>query len=119
MRGLQGMINERPFVDVQRQASRLAREVDPEQWVARYLSRLLPRAGNVLEVGCGPGVMAFAAARERSTLTVTGVDISPARFARSVADRPRNVILREADAVNLPFANGTFNVVYSRFLLEY
>jgi ubiquinone/menaquinone biosynthesis C-methylase UbiE len=113
------MISERYFMDDPREASRLRRKVDPEQWVARYLSPMLPRAGNVLEVGCGPGVMAFAAARERSTLTVTGVDISPARFARSVADRPRNVILREADALDLPFANGTFDLVYSRLLLEY
>jgi SAM-dependent methyltransferase len=113
------MISERYFMDDPREASRLSRKVDPEQWVARYLSRLLPRAGNVLEVGCGPGVMAYAAARERSTLTVTGVDISSARFARSAAERPRNVVLREADAANLPFANGTFDLVYSRFLLEY
>jgi SAM-dependent methyltransferase len=113
------MLSERYFVGDPREASRLSRKVDPEQWVAKYLSRLLPRAGSVLEVGCGPGVMAFAAARERSTLTVTGVDLSAARFARSIAERPRNVILREADAVDLPFADGTFDVVYSRLLVEY
>jgi SAM-dependent methyltransferase len=75
--------------------------------------------GDVLEVGCGPGVIACAAARERPTLTVTGVDISPARFARSAADVPPNAILRQADAADLPFASGKFDVVYSRFLLEY
>jgi SAM-dependent methyltransferase len=113
------MISERYFMEDAREASRLTRKVDPQQWVARYLSRLLPRFGKVLEVGCGPGALAIAAARERPTLTVTGVDISPARFARTAADLPPNVILLQADAVDLPFVNGAFDVVYSRFLLEY
>jgi SAM-dependent methyltransferase len=114
-----GMIGERYLMDDPREASHLIRKVDPQQWVARYLSRLLPRAGDVLEVGCGPGVIACAVARERPTLTVTGVDISPARFACGAADLPPNVILRQADAVDLPFADGKFDVVYRRFLFEY
>jgi SAM-dependent methyltransferase len=113
------MIGEKYFMDDPREASRLSRKVDPEQWVAKYLSRFLPRFGYVLEVGCGPGVIACAAARERPTLTVTGVDINPMRFAQNAAPLPRNLILREADAVDLPFVNGKFDVVYSRFLLEY
>jgi SAM-dependent methyltransferase len=113
------MIGERYFMDDPREASRLCRKVDPDQWVARYLSPLLPRVGNVLEVGCGPGVIACAAARDRPTSVVTGVDISPARFARLAANLPHNVILRQADAVDLPFADDAFDVVYSRFLLEY
>jgi methylase of polypeptide subunit release factors len=82
------MMREKYFMDDPREASRLGRKVDAEQWVARYLSRLLPRVGNVLEVGCGPGVIACAAARERPTLTVTGVDISPARFAAALRTSP-------------------------------
>jgi SAM-dependent methyltransferase len=113
------MIGEHYFMDDPREASRLSRKVDPEQWVSKYLSRLLPRFGYVLEVGCGPGVIACAAARQRPTLTVTGVDINPMRFAQNAAHLPRNLILREADAVDLPFVNGKFDVVYSRFLLEY
>lgn len=114
-----GMMKQSHFMDDPREASPLSRNVEPEQWVAKYLSRLLPWDGNVLEVGCGPGVIACAAARERPRSTVTGVDLSPARFARSAADLPRNLMLREADAAELPFANGVFDVVYSRFLLEY
>ena len=94
------------FMDDPREASRLSREVDPEQWIEKYLTRLLPWDGNVLEVGCGPGIIAGAAARERPRSTVTGVDSSRARFARSAADLPRNLILRQADAAELPFANG-------------
>jgi SAM-dependent methyltransferase len=113
-----GVISGRYFLDEPREAARLSRKVDPGQWVAKYLSRLLPRIGNVLEVGCGPGVIACAAARERPTSTVTGVDISTARFARAAAKLPHNVILREAEAVDLPFANDSFDVVYSRFPFE-
>jgi SAM-dependent methyltransferase len=113
------MIGEKYFMDHPREAARLSRKVDPEQWVAKYLSRFLPRFGYVLEVGCGPGVIACAAARERPTLTVTGIDINPMRFSQNAAALPRNLILREADAVDLPFVDGKFDVVYSRFLLEY
>jgi ubiquinone/menaquinone biosynthesis C-methylase UbiE len=113
------MMRERYFMDDPREAARLGRKVDPERWVEKYLCPLLPRDGHVLEVGCGPGVLAFAAARERPTATVTGVDISPARFAGRAAGAPRNVRLREGDAVDLPFADRTFDLVYSRFLLEY
>jgi SAM-dependent methyltransferase len=100
------------------EAARLNCKVDPDYWVAKYLSRLLPRVGNVLEVGCGPGVIACAAARERPMSTVMGVDISSARLARRAAKLPHNVILREADAVDLPFADDAFEVVYSRFPFE-
>lgn len=113
------MIGEHYFMDDPREASRLSRKVDPEQWVSKYLSRLLPRFGYALEVGCGPGVIACAVARQRPTLTVTGIDINPQRFAQNAAHLPRNLILREADAVELPFVKGKFDVVYSRFLLEY
>ena len=48
---------------------------------ARWLARLLPRAGRVLEIGCGAGQQLQAMAR--LGLVVTGVEAMPARAARA------------------------------------
>jgi SAM-dependent methyltransferase len=113
------MIPTRYFMDDEREASRLARKVDANDWVAQYLAPWLPAAKDVLDVGCGPGVVALAAARSRPELHITGVDLSLARFADTLTRLPPNVTLQQADACHLPFADGTFDLIYSRFLLEY
>ena len=68
----------------------------------------------VLEVGCGNGIMACEmAASVAPTGTVTGADISAAMvtMARGFCATQANVEFIEADAMNLPFADGSFDVV--------
>ncbi len=90
--------------------------------------RLLPisetvaeRAGiegghRVLDVGVGDGNTAIVAARRGAA--VTGVDLTPAQLERArarCAAEGVEVDLREADAEDLPFADGAFDVVVSVF----
>jgi len=75
------------------------------------------RAGErVLDVACGNGNAALAAARRFGL--VTGVDYVPALLARAGARAAVDGMpleLREGDAEALPFADGAFDVVLSTF----
>ena len=71
----------------------------------------------VLDVACGPGIVACAAAARAKH--VTGLDLTPAMIAQA---RSRQESLRLAnldwhigDATQLPFADGSFDVVLTRY----
>ena len=70
----------------------------------------------VLDVACGNGNAALAAARRFAR--VTGVDYVPALLARAGARAAASGLpleLQEGDAEALPFPDGTFDVVLSTF----
>jgi ubiquinone/menaquinone biosynthesis C-methylase UbiE len=75
------------------------------------------RAGErVLDVACGNGNAALAAARRFAQ--VTGLDYVPALLARAGARAAADGLpleLREGDAEALPFPDGSFDVVLSTF----
>jgi SAM-dependent methyltransferase len=71
---------------------------------------------SVLDVACGNGNAALAAARRFAQ--VTGVDYVPALLARAGARAAAEGLpleLREGDAEALPFPDGAFDVVLSTF----
>jgi SAM-dependent methyltransferase len=72
---------------------------------------------DVLDMGCGAGHTALAAAPRAAS--VTAVDLTPemlAVAAKLAADRGlTNVSFRHADVAALPFAAASFDVVTSRF----
>jgi SAM-dependent methyltransferase len=80
--------------------------------VLRRLKKLVP-GGRLLDVGCGEGRHAIAAAR--LGFRVTAVDYEPLalgrarRFARE--KKVRGIVFRRADVFRLPFADGRFDVV--------
>jgi SAM-dependent methyltransferase len=88
------------------------------QIVAEELCEALDlRAGQtVLDVAAGNGAASLAAARRWARVTAT--DYVPGLLARAgeraAADR-LEIVLREADAEALPFADGAFDVVLSTF----
>lgn len=85
------------------------------QDVARLLAA---RPGaRVLDVGCGAGHLSFAMAPHAAS--VVALDLSP-RMLGVVADAARerglgNLLVREGSAAALPFADGFFDVVATRF----
>ncbi|MBI3993732.1 MAG: class I SAM-dependent methyltransferase [Candidatus Lambdaproteobacteria bacterium] len=72
-----------------------------------------PLAGlRVLDVGCGDGAYALAAARQGAQ--VVGVDVSPSMIEaarRRAAQAGLPVEFQQADTTALPFEDGRFNVV--------
>ncbi|HZU87731.1 MAG TPA: class I SAM-dependent methyltransferase [Stellaceae bacterium] len=67
---------------------------------------------SVLDLACGPGLVAAAAAR-RGALPI-GVDFSAAMLAPARAAYPA-IRFEEADAEALPFADGRFDAVVANF----
>ncbi|PRP99364.1 Demethylrebeccamycin-D-glucose O-methyltransferase [Enhygromyxa salina] len=70
----------------------------------------------VLDVGCGGGQVTLAVAEREPEARVTGLDLSPEQIERakgrgaSVGDRVEFV---EGSALDLPFDDGSFDLVYS------
>jgi SAM-dependent methyltransferase len=89
------------------------------EWYAADLVDRMRRVspGVVLEVAAGTGVVtrAMAAGLDES-VAITGTDLSPAMidYARAVGTR-RPVAWRQADVMDLPFDDGSFDVVVCQF----
>ena len=107
------------FMDDPREAKRLADKVNPDGWARQYVVPLLDSATAILDVGCGPGVIACAVGRSKPSVSMTGIDLSTARIKTMGANLPPNVRLQQGDACQLLFADDSFDLVYCRFLLEY
>ena len=90
------------------------------QWAPRMVdvARVAP-GDRVLDVGCGTGVLARAAAGQVAAESqVTGLDRNAGMLAVARRLRPQ-IEWREGDATALPFADASFDVVMSQFSLMY
>jgi ubiquinone/menaquinone biosynthesis C-methylase UbiE len=87
--------------------------------------RFLPMSpgDRVLDAGCGSGAMSRLLAHTYPRAKVTGVDRREQYldFARSRAraEDIRNLEFRSADVFALPFGDGTFDVVWTKYLLQW
>lgn len=105
-----------------RESGRLAAKVNADDWVERYCAEILrryPPCASVLDVGCGPGVLASVLACRTPAATVCGVDRSADRMRALKSDTCPNIRRVQGDARSLAFPGESFDFVYSRFLLEY
>jgi SAM-dependent methyltransferase len=78
------------------------------------------RGQRVLEVGCGAGtdLVRFA----KGGAAVSGVDLSSSAIAlarRNFEQQGLEADLREADGEHLPFADGTFDLVFAHGVVQY
>ena len=75
----------------------------------------------VLDVGCGPGLLACAFARV--VRHATGIDLTPAMLeqARKAAEEQRltNVSWQEGDVTQLPYPSAHYSIVSSRFVFHH
>ena len=78
-------------------------------------------ADTVLDVACGPGILACAFARVAKH--VTGIDITPAMLDKARALQQErgltNVTWDQGDAAPLPYPDGAFTLVTSRFAFHH
>ena len=72
-----------------------------------------PPDAQVLEVGCGTGVLTRVLAQREDVARVTGTDLAPSLVGRATdaAGGLENVSFQVADARNLPFEDEKFDVV--------
>jgi SAM-dependent methyltransferase len=89
-------------------------------WAAPVADAARIKTGdNVLDVGCGTGVLAREALRRVGPDGhVVGLDLNEGMLAVAARTEPR-AEWRRGDAVSLPFEDATFDVVVSQFALMY
>ena len=84
---------------------------------ARLVRHAKVKAGDqVLDVGCGTGVVSITAARMGAQ--VTGLDLTPELLQRARENARTSEVqvdFHEGDAENLPFPDSSFDVVLSQF----
>jgi ubiquinone/menaquinone biosynthesis C-methylase UbiE len=85
--------------------------LDPNEVLVTMVLERAPTA--VLEVGCGPGLLAHRLGG-RHALAVTAVDVSERMVALA---RDRGVDARHADVQQLPFPDASFDVVVAAWML--
>jgi ubiquinone/menaquinone biosynthesis C-methylase UbiE len=76
----------------------------------------VPENAEVLDVGCGGGQFAIQLSELRNDVNVTGLDLSPGQIRRARKRAKRagvNTRFVEGSALNLPFENEGFHIVYS------
>jgi SAM-dependent methyltransferase len=96
-----------------------------DSFMGRYSTVLSPQfadfagiaAGRrVLDVGCGPGALTVELLRRRAE--VAAVDPSP-QFVAAVRERYPEVDVREANAEELPFEEGSFDAALAQLVVHF
>jgi ubiquinone/menaquinone biosynthesis C-methylase UbiE len=81
-----------------------------------------PDGATVLDVGTGPGVLLAELATRRPDLTLIGVDLSAdmvAAATRNLAPFGARASVEQADVADLPFSDGSVDVVVSSLSLHH
>jgi demethylmenaquinone methyltransferase / 2-methoxy-6-polyprenyl-1,4-benzoquinol methylase len=89
-------------------------------WRRRVIKNAhLPLGGRLLDVGAGTGDIAFTAIHKEPTVRVTAADFSYGMMKKGRSRPGGNQIpWCSADALQLPFADGTFDAVTSGYLIR-
>ncbi|MCR5222653.1 MAG: class I SAM-dependent methyltransferase [Lachnospiraceae bacterium] len=91
--------------------------------VAAYVK--IPDGGKGLDVGCGSGALTIASAKKNPAASMTGIDRWGKEYAsfnkklcesNSAAEGVNNTLFMQGDAVKLPFADETFDLVTSNYV---
>jgi demethylmenaquinone methyltransferase/2-methoxy-6-polyprenyl-1,4-benzoquinol methylase len=97
----------------------LSANVDKVWWrrTARNFSHILAKPGaRVMDMCCGTGDMAFALRRQGGRAAIMGADFSHTMLARARDKDTKHAIeWLEADALQLPFPDATFDLITSAF----
>jgi len=93
---------------------------DNEERVTRHLTKLVsPRGMRILEVGSGSGRDGIIFAREGGRVVSLDYSMPALELVRSQLDEQGEVSLVCGDAFDLPFEDGTFDLVFHQGLLEH
>lgn len=100
------------------------RAKDPQQAEMRdqFLASIrIPTNARIVDIGCGPGILARAIAEFPDVREVVGIDMSPKflRRARELSDGNGKVTFREGDAKALDFRDQSFDVAIMYTVLSH
>jgi ubiquinone/menaquinone biosynthesis C-methylase UbiE len=89
---------------------------------AADIAGIAPDGSAVLDVGTGPGVLLAELARRRGDLRLTGIDLSAdmvAAATRNLSEFGARATVLVGDVTDLPFPDGSFDLVVSSFSLHH
>ena len=90
-----------------------------EPYAADLVQRI-DRAGRILEIACGTGVVTDAITRRFPKAQIVATDLNPGMIEIAKQNtRAKNIEWRQADAMQLPFADGQFDTVVCQFGLMF
>jgi ubiquinone/menaquinone biosynthesis C-methylase UbiE len=92
--------------------------------IAAEIAVTVPTGGAVLDAGTGPGMLLVELARRRPDLRITGIDLSHdmitiAQRNATRTGRGTHIDVRRADVADLPFADGSFDLVVSTLSMHH
>jgi SAM-dependent methyltransferase len=83
----------------------------------------VPETAHILDAGCGSGAMSRCFGSRYAHASVIGVDIRDDYVSyaqsRAIEDGLRNVEFRQGSVFNLPFATASFDVVWSKYVMQW
>ncbi len=83
----------------------------------------VPPHARILDAGCGSGSMARLLASAHPTARIVGVDVRHDYVAfaheRAVLDGLTNVEFQQGDIFHLPFPDASFDIVWSKYVLQW
>lgn len=82
----------------------------------------LKEGTSMLEIGCGDGVFAVEAAKNGFSVTATDIsqsNLDAAKVSAEKAGVADKILFFQADAENLPFSDGQFDMVVASHILEH
>jgi ubiquinone/menaquinone biosynthesis C-methylase UbiE len=93
------------------------------RFIARRATRITAR-GEAIDLGCGPGYLVVEMARRAPELHVTGVDLSDEMLAEAEDyarrhDMGQAVSFKRGDVQQIPFADGSVDLVVSTLSLHH
>jgi ubiquinone/menaquinone biosynthesis C-methylase UbiE len=101
----------------------ISRQTDRNQrWYRRMQTLAGPNIARVLELGCGTAIDAYRLAEALPRAGVVGIDNSPAGLALARSLRPhfgRPIDFVQGSIADIPFADETFDLVFSSGVLEH
>ncbi len=94
------------------------------RWLAARRAAALVQAGQAADLGCGPGYLVVKLAQVAPGLQVTGVDLSDEMLVEAEAVARRSgvqdrVAFRKGDVAQIPFPNGSLDLVVSTLSLHH